>query len=380
MPAKVALARKTLVHEWRRFAPASLSVAFSALLLLVQAALVLGIFGSAAVFIDRSSADLWVGFPGTQSVELGRPVPLDTEIWVRMHPQVLSVEPFLWVDADWRSGSGRGAVSVSVSGISARAGGMLFSLALPNGMRERLAEPDGVIVDSADLPKLGVDVGSRAQINGRTVRVVGVAPGLRALGGANVLASVDTARHLQGSSANDDRMTYLVARLRDSADAAIVRAQLNADGRRHGYQAWTKAEFSRLAILYWMFETGAGLGIVFLSAIVCLVGIVVTSQSLMGAVAGSVNEYATLHALGVGMHALRRVVLEQAAWVGAAGLLCGAVATAAALFLARRNDVPAALSAWSAVVCIILVMFISLLSGLAAMRVLRRADPATLLR
>ena len=51
----VALARKTLLHEWRRFLPAVVAVAFSGLLLMVQAALVLGIFGSAAVYMDRLS-------------------------------------------------------------------------------------------------------------------------------------------------------------------------------------------------------------------------------------------------------------------------------------------------------------------------------------
>jgi putative ABC transport system permease protein len=45
----VPLARRTLVHEWRRFLPSTLAVAFSGVLLLVQAALVFGIFGSAAV-------------------------------------------------------------------------------------------------------------------------------------------------------------------------------------------------------------------------------------------------------------------------------------------------------------------------------------------
>ena len=42
----IALARKTLVYEWRRFVPVVLAVGFSGLMLVVQAALVLGIFGA----------------------------------------------------------------------------------------------------------------------------------------------------------------------------------------------------------------------------------------------------------------------------------------------------------------------------------------------
>lgn len=49
----ISLARKSLIHEWRRFVPVGLSVGFSGILLIVQVALVLGIFGSAAIYINN---------------------------------------------------------------------------------------------------------------------------------------------------------------------------------------------------------------------------------------------------------------------------------------------------------------------------------------
>ena len=89
----IPLARKTLVHEWRRFLPSALAVAFSGLLLLVQAALVFGIFNSSAVYIRKSGGELWLGYPGTQSIELGRPIPAQAEIAALMdtpkHPSTL---------------------------------------------------------------------------------------------------------------------------------------------------------------------------------------------------------------------------------------------------------------------------------------------------
>ena len=376
----VALARKTLIHEWRRFFPAVLAVAFSGLLLLVQTALVLGIFGSAAVFIDKSQGDLWIGYPGTRSVELGRALPLDSEIWLRLDAAVARVEAFLWVDGDWRSRSGQGAVSVSVSGIEPGAAGLMFARALPAELRERLRQPDSVIVDHADLDKLGVSVGARARINGRQVQVVGAAQQLRALGGVNILASLDTARHLRDSGDDDRRMTYYIVKLHDPDAAPAVVARLNREAARHGFEAWTSSEFSQRAVSFWMFETGAGLGVLFMSLVVCVVGVVITSQTLMAAVAGSIDEYATLHALGVGLRELRRVVLEQAAWVGAGGLLIGALGSAGALVLAAQHEVPVALGVIPSLVCAGLVMTISLLSGMAAVRVLRHADAANLLR
>lgn len=374
----VPLARKTLVHEWRRFLPSALAVAFSGLLLLVQAALVLGIFNTSAVYIKKSGGDLWVGYPGTQSIELGRPVPQDAEIKLRMDPEVARVEPFRWIDGDWRGPKDKGGVSVFISGIDTRPDAMMFADVLAPELRARLDEPDGVVVDRADLGKLGLEVGAQAVLNGHRVRIVGVGSGLRALGGVNILTSLATARRLEADNPDGD-VAYYVVGLRDPARAGEVRQRLQA-GAAGRYEVWTSRGFAHRAVTYWMFETGAGLGVIFLAGVVFLVGAVITSQTLMGAVAGSIREYATLHALGVGFGALRNVVLQQSAWVGAFGLVVGGLVTALVVWLAARRDVPVQLDAPTVAICAVAVMAIALVSGAMAVRTLNRADPALLLR
>ncbi|MGH8214925.1 MAG: ABC transporter permease [Rhodanobacteraceae bacterium] len=373
----IPLARKTLVHEWRRFLPAMLAVAFSGLLLLMQAALVFGIFGSTAVYITASDAEVWVGYPGTRSIELGRPIAPRARTALLMDPGVARVEPFAWIDGDWRGPAGTGGVSVFVSGISTQADGMIFSDVLSPAQRASLKEPFAVIVDRADLPKLGVPIGGRALVNGQLVRIVGVASGIRALGGVNVIASLDTARALDDDTGGSE-VAYYVAKLKPGANAAAVAARI--DEGATGYAAWTASSFARRAVLYWMFQTGAGLGVVFLAIVVFIVGAIITSQTLMGAIAGSVREYATLHALGVSLGSLRRVVLEQAAWIGVCGLLAGVVLSVGLIELARTQDVPVALNVPAWLLCAALVLGIALVSGIAAVRALRRADPALLLR
>ncbi len=375
----VALARKTLIYEWRRFLPAMLAVGFAGLLQLLQLALVLGIFGSTSLYITGSSADVWVGYPGTQSVGSGRTIDADVESRVLMDPAVLRVEPYIWVDGDWRGPAETGGVSVFVSGIDPSPDALMFSKALPPSLRARLAEPDAVVVDRSVLNQLGVDIGQTATINGHQVRVVGISSGLRALGGVNVLCSLDTARELDEDPA-DIGPTYLVAKLRDPRQANAVAARLRGDTAFGPYTTWSAKDFARRSVLYWLFDTGAGAGVLFLAGIVFLVGAVITSQTLIAAVNGSVREYATLNALGVGVAALRRVVLEQAFWVGALGLLGAGLLGVVLMLLARSQDVPVVLTLPAVLVCIILVMGLAAVSGLAAMRSLHRADPATLLR
>ena len=375
----VALARKTLIYEWRRFLPAMLAVGFAGLLQLLQLALVLGIFGSTSLYITGSSADVWTGYPGTQNVGSGRAIDADVESHILMDPAVQQVEPYLWVDGDWRGPGETGGVSVFVSGINPAADGLMFSHVLPAALRARLAEPDAIVVDRSALDQLGVGLGQTATINGHQVHVVGIGSGLRALGGVNVLCSLDTAYRLDNDAA-DTGPTYLVAKLQHPNEAQAVAARLRGDPAFGPYTTWSATDFARLSVLYWLFDTGAGAGVLFLAGIVFLVGAVITSQTLIAAVNGSVREYATLNALGVGVPALRRVVLEQAFWVGALGLLGASVLGIVLLFLARSQDVPVVLNIPAALACIILVMGLAAVSGLAAMRSLRRADPATLLR
>ncbi|WP_198972171.1 ABC transporter permease [Xylophilus sp. ASV27] len=376
----IPLARKTLVHEWRRFLPAVFAVGFSGVLLVVQAALVLGIFGSAAVYVTASSADLWAGYPGTQSVNFGRTVRADVEMRLRMDPDVAEVEPYLWVEGDWHAAErGAGGVSVFVSGIRTAPGSMMFSAVLPDALRRQLDEPGTVVVDRSDLGPLGTAEGGQAWVNGRQVRVIAAVRGLRALGGVNVLSSLDTARTLAGGDLPAGS-TYFVARLRDPALAATVRDRLNAERAFGPFEVWTAPQFAWRSQHYWMLDTGAGVAVLFMAVIVCLVGAVITSQSLMAVVAGSAREYAVLHALGASMASLARVVVEQACWIGGLGLLLAAGVSAALLWLAAAQNVPVAMNPPAALLCAALVATLALLSGLIAIRGLLRADPAVLLR
>lgn len=376
----VPLARKTLLHEWRRFLPAVMAVAFSGLLLLVQAALVQGIFGSAAVYVNASHGELWVGHPNTPTVEQGRTLALDTEVWLRLDPAVERVEAYNWMEGDWRSRANLGAVTLFVSGIDTSADALLFSRVLSPAVRAQLKQPDSVIVDEADLDKLGVAIGDRPRINGRTVQVVGTVSGLRTLGGVHLVASLETAARLQPAGPADERVPYYVLGLRNPAQQDAVHARLADTARTHGFAVWPSAVFAERASDYWLLDTGAGLGVLFMAVVVSLVGAVITSQTLMGVVAASATEYAALQALGIGVRALRAVVLEQAAWIGSVGLLLGGLGAAATLWLAQQYHVPVAVEGGSTLACAALVLGISMVSGWAAVRALRSADPALLLR
>jgi putative ABC transport system permease protein len=371
----VALARKTLFREWPRFVPAILAIGFAGVLLVVQAALVLGIFGSAAIYVNATSAEIWAGYPGTQSVSLGRPINRDVEMLLRSDPEITAVEPVLWVDGDWRGTKGQGGVTVYVTGINPQANGMMFDQILPINLRMRLLEPNAVIVDRADLDSLGVNIGDDAWIEGKPVHVVATVSGLRALGGVNVIASAQTAKAI-----TDSGITYFVASVRDPKQVSSVITRLNGQTTFGPYELWSAKDFAWRSQRYWLMDTGAGAAVLFLAGIVFLVGAVIASQALTAVVISSSREYATLNALGAGMSALRRVVLTQAAWIGGLGMLIGSIISSGLLIAAAQSDVPVAMTPLVALICVSLVFGLAFVSGLIAMSGLLRADPAILMR
>ncbi len=374
----IALARKSLLYEWPRFAPVACAIGFACLLQLLQASLVLGIFRSASVQVSGSSAQLWVGYPGTASVNLGRPIPEGVEALMRMDSAVERIEPFQWSDGNWRGSTGN--VAVSISGINPEPDGQVYAHVLSPAERSKLREPDSVIVDRSDLGKLGVHVGDSASVNGYRVRVVAESRGLRSLSGINIVASLETARRLDTDPADASGPTYLVAQLREPNDADAVAARLCCKPAFGPYQVWTASDFARRSELYWMLDTGAGAGVLFLAMIVLVAGAAISSQALMGAVAGSVRQYAMLNALGIGLKNLRWVVLEQALWIGAAGLAGAAVLGLLLLLIAHSQDVPIAFNGTVTLACLLVALAVTGVSGLAAVRSLRHAEPALLLR
>src|SRR5215203_3513258 len=45
--------------------------------------------------VDRASADVWVGYPGVRSVDLGRPIPERWLVRVAAQPEVERAEPVM---------------------------------------------------------------------------------------------------------------------------------------------------------------------------------------------------------------------------------------------------------------------------------------------
>lgn len=369
---------KILWHGHQRFLPAVLAVAFSAILIAVQFGVLLGTLAVTSRPIDHAAAQIWVGIRDVPSIELGHPIPESWLFRIQAEPEIEEVEDYLYEFNYWHKPTG-GAVHCCIIGARLEAGALGCVNDLTPEMRTRLTEPGAVVVDEAELDRLGLQhgIGETAEVVGHKVRVVGLVHGFKSIWGPYVFCSMQTARMLLFQY-RPDEVQYLLARCREGADVPGLITRL-----RRKYPEMTVIDdhdFSIQTQLYWLTRTRVGLALGLTALLALLVGLVITSQTLYAAVTTSLREYAVLRALGLPRGRIASLVLAQSFWIGLAGVAVSLPMTFVLARLAGLIGAEVQLPPWLLAGTITVTMTIALVSGLLALRSLRLVEPANLLR
>src|SRR5262249_16136637 len=131
---------------------------------------------------------------------------------------------------------------------------------------------------------------------------------------------------------------------------------------------------------HWLTKTRAGLSMSFGTLLCFLVGALITGQTLYGATAVSLRQYAVLRAMGIPRRRMATAVLFQAGGVGGAGVLLGLGVLPLCVWILQGLGAQLLLTAWLLLLSSVLTVFMALVSGLAALRLLWRVEPTMLLR
>ena len=365
-----------LWHERRRFLPAVMAVAFSALLAALQCGLLLGTFSSVSVPIDHADAEIWIGCPEVVTIDLGRPIPESWRSRLSL-PEIEQREEYVQGYAYWRKPSGALEL-VIVIGSRLHKSSLGKVHALNEALCRRLTEPAAVVVDEGDAGRLGIaSEDYRAEVNGKNVKVIGKVRGLKGLPGPYLFCSLETARAILRLRSHDS--TYLLARCRRSEDAAVVAERLRQRYPRD-MDVLTREQFSLRSRCHWLIQTGGGTALLCAALLGLLVGAVVTGQTLYAAALASLREYAVLRALGTPRWRIAATIQSQAFCVGVIGVLTALPAVLVLGRLAVLCGAQVQLPPWLLAGAGVITLVIALLSGLWSQRSLRLVEPASLLR
>jgi putative ABC transport system permease protein len=374
----MSYALATLWYERQRFLPGVLAVAFSALLIALQCGLLLGLFSITSLPIDEARADVWVGHPGLQSVDLGQPIPAEWLGYLAM-PEVVQTEVTIQGFAYWQKPTG-GRELCLIIGTRLGPDSLGAVKNLTPGDRAYLTEEGAIVIDDSEFARLGISkIDDTAEVSGERVVVRGTVHGYKSLAGPFIFCSVYTAQRLLHTS--EDQATFLLAKCRRPEDAARVVERLRAYPRQ--LAPFTRDEFSLHSRMHWLTKTKAGIALGLAALLGLLVGAVVTSQTLYAATVASLREYAVLRAMGIPRWRMALMVLAQSFWIGAAGVALALPAVYGLAYLGNQVGAKVLLPWWQPPVlggAVSVTMLMAMLSGLTALRSLRLIEPVSLLR
>ncbi|MFA6104562.1 MAG: ABC transporter permease [Victivallaceae bacterium] len=373
----ISLARASLIYEWRRYLAAIFALGFSALLIYIQTGLMLGFSLSMTAILNNSQADLWVSAFNLTSFENSGGVELKNEYYLRMHPEIESVSPFLryWCNGKTYDGEQIWAPLFGVNTDKQKC--LLMPPEFLEEFADKLDEPMTVVIDRSFSKNLNLNIGDYTELSNKRVKIVGITDGYKNDRGGFVFASEYTFKQL----ATWTWVQFLMIRIRDPQMADAVAEELNnSTWKNSKLKAWSKNNLFWQSQKWQLLESPNSLTFIFLSILALFIGVAITNQSLRSAILASLKEYAALRALGVSKGALCMVVLEQAFWVGIAGLVLAWVLTIVFSYIAVYYKLAFNIPLWFVFVSTIALIMVSLVSGLLSLMVLYKTEPAELLR
>jgi putative ABC transport system permease protein len=379
----LSLALSTILYEWRRYLAAVIALAVAGLLVLAMSGMFMGMSKSFTATVDRSPAEVMILPAEADSLfgnNSGQPRRLIPEIYRDsdvLEVQALNLNFTFWSNFPQEGQTAKG-LGVQVIVVDPVHGAVTLPSDFGDDLIQALQEPYAVVVDGSSLGKLGVQLNDKAKMNGYTVWVRGTTSGYPSMFNALVFVSRQTAKLIR---VYDDgpRVGPLVVKIKNPGSAGQVAADLNAMSNGQ-YKAWSREALSLASQKSMLKEGGIVVMIGFAVVVGAFIGIVITWQTLQGAILANVKEFASLRALGVSMGSLRLIVMELSLWVGVAGLLLTALLTAAVWVLAKTSGVPMDFPLFIDIPVAITLLIIAVLSGALSLGVLKKSQPADLLR
>ena len=367
------LAYRNLFHDKLSLTVTLVGIVFSVVLVAVQCGLFLGAQRSIARVIDQTQGDIWIVPLGTKSFD--DPSVLDgREKYAALAlPEVERTEKLNIGFSRWRKPEG-GSTTVLLVGSDWTTGG-LRPWNIIDGSVDEVTAPKGVAVDQSYFKDLGIKkIGDLAEINGQTVQVRAVTRGVRSF---TTLPFVFTtlARSQQMLGVNTKEGAYTLVRLRNDADVDSVKNTIAA--RFSDAEVLTTAEFRERSINYWMFQTGAGAGLIAGAILGVIVGVVIVAQTLYASTKDHLNEFATLRALGASSGYIIQVILLQALVSALIGYLLGIMLALGVVHAADGTTLNVVMTPQLAMMLFALTIGMCTLAAISAIFKVTRIDPAS---
>ena len=373
-----------LVGDKAKYVGIILGLTFASLLITQQSAVFLGLMTRTFSSIsDIGGADIWVMDPKVQFIDDIKPLQ-DTELY-----RVRSVEGVAWavplykglLKARLPSGAFQTCVVVGLDDATLMGG----PAEMVQGTLADLRQADGVIVDEngargklarrpagPDGPAVPLAVGDALELNDHRAIVVGICKVARTFQSQPVVYTT-WSRATQYAPKERKMLSFVLAQTRAGSDPATVTAAIESVT---GLRALTRDEFKDVTMRYYMKYTGIPINFGVAVVLGFIVGMAIAGQTFFNFTLDNLRHFGTLKAMGAGNGLLLRMILMQAAIVGAIGYGIGVGLASLVGFLTSNTELAFFMPWQLLLVSAGAITFICLVSAALAIRKVVRLEPA----
>jgi putative ABC transport system permease protein len=370
-----------LKHKPLRLIVALSGIAFAVLLIMMQLGFRSALFESAVRFHERFDYDIALFSP--DSVFIVRPQPFSIRRLYQAlgFDSVEDVTPVYIFPSVWKNPWNNQRRSIQTIGFNPdeavlKTPGFLHA-------KELLRQQDVVIFDRGSRPEFGpvgdtFDAGQPVitEVNDREIEVVGLFRMGTSFGiDGTIITSDDNWLRLFPKRPRNEIQLGLI-KLHEGADSSRIRNEL-AEYLPDDVLVMTRQQFVQREKDYWNGATPIGYIFAFGAIMGFVVGAIIVYQILFADVSEHLNEYATLRAMGYRNRFVSGIVLQQAAILAVLGYLPG-VAIVYWLYgkAAAATSLPLYITQERAITVFLMTLAMCAISGLLAVRKVRRLDPA----
>lgn len=356
-------------------------IAFAVLLILMQLGFRSALFESAVRFQQKFHYDIALFSPDSVFIVRPQPFSIRRLYQAQSMEEVSRVSPVYIFPATWKNPWNNQRRSINAVGINPQHD--VLDAPGFNEHRMKTVRQNAFLFDAGSRPEFGsvaTAVGEQGtvttEVNDREIEVVGTFRMGTSFGidGTIITSDDNWLRIFPERSRNDIQLGLIT--LEEGSDANAVRDQLRAY-LPNDVLVMTKQDFVDRETAYWDSATPIGYVFFFGAVMGLVVGAIIVYQILFADVSEHLNEYATLRAIGFKNRFVMGIVLQQALILALLGFIPG-VAISNWLYgsAAAATSLPIYLTMERAITVLLMTLAMCSISGLLAVRKVRRLDPA----
>ncbi|MCA9214215.1 MAG: FtsX-like permease family protein [Planctomycetales bacterium] len=391
MQSQIPLAWKNLTHSWRRLMVAVGGISFAVVLMFMQTGFRNALFDSTVKMVRDIDTDVIMFSKARFSLSAQHRFPIERIHEAASCPSAESVDPlYLENTISLLRADGRQGRPIRVIGFDLNC--HLFAADDITAKLDLVHGPNTALIDSRSKPnyhfplsEIAAGQPATGELAGQQVYFLGTFPmGTDFANEGNVIMSAENfASYFPSRRIGADPLSIVdlgLATARDGVTAEQLRDEILATlGPTTDVYVVTRNEFVNDEIRFWGKSTPIGIIFGIGTAMGFVVGVIICYQIIFTDIADHMPEFATLKAMGYSDRYFTQFVITEAFYLSIFGFVPGLL-IAILLFavVTSQTGLLMVMTLPRATIVFVLTLTMCVLSGIAAMRKLQSADPASL--